>query len=222
MLNDKIIHFSVAPDLSAKGIKVKVAHFFVQGGIPRKRGSALEKHINEIRSRINIEDLLRSPILEEYRRLQKEAGIQEPIAPAEYLLKLIQSSGRLPNINKVVDCYNLASAETLLSMGAHDTAKIKGNVQLRTTDGTEKYTPLGKTEPEEIAPGEYAAIDEEKVICRLDLKQCDETKCGKDTTDLLVYVQGNAQTSDEYVLEGLQRVCDNIRNFCNGAYIISE
>jgi len=50
------------------------------------------------------------------------------VAPAEYLLKLIKKSGMLPNINRVVDCYNIASAETLLSMGVHDLANIKGNI----------------------------------------------------------------------------------------------
>lgn len=215
------IKFSVAPDLAAKGLKVRVATFSVQE-ISKRRGSGLEKHIEKVLASLNVDKLLKSPILEEYKRLQHEAGIQESLAPAEHLLQLIKSSGKLPNINKVVDCYNIASAETLLSMGAHDLAKIQGNIQLRTTDGTEKYTPLGKSKLEKVAPGEYAAIDEEKILCRLDLKQCDETKCGQGTTDFLVYVQGNAKTTEEYVLQGLQKVCDNIKNFCDGEYLIIE
>lgn len=213
------IKFSVEPALAAKGLKIRFATFSITE-IPRRRGSGLEKHIANTLASLNIDDLLQSPIIAEYKKLQKEAGIQEPAAPAEYLLKLVKKSGMLPNINRVVDCYNIASAETLLSMGAHDLANIKGNVQLKTTDGTEKYTPLFKNEPEKVAPGEYAAMDEEKILCRLDLKQCDETKCGEGTTDFLVYVQGNAETNDEYVLNGLQKVCDNIKNFCDGEYLI--
>lgn len=213
------IKFTVSPDLAAKGLKVCVATFSVQD-IPRRRGSALEKHIDSIVGSLDIERLLQSPILNAYRELQRKAGILEPSAPAEYLLKLIQKSGKLPNINKVVDCYNIASVETLLSMGAHDLAHIKGNIELRNTDGTEKYTPLGKTEPEKVAPGEYGAIDEEKILCRLDLKQCDETKCGQETKNFLVYVQGNTETDAAYVLNGLQKVCDNIKNFCGGEYTI--
>ncbi len=213
------IKFSIEPALVAKGLKIRVATFSVPE-IPRRRGSGLKKHIDDILTSLNIDNLLQSPIIAEYKRLQKEAGIEQPVAPAEYLLKLIKKSGMLPNINRVVDCYNIASAETLLSMGAHDLAKIKGDIQLKTTDGTERYTPLFKSESEKVTPGEYAAMDEEKIICRLDLKQCDETKCGEGTTDFLVYVQGNAETSDEYVLKGLQKVCDNIKSFCDGEYAI--
>jgi DNA/RNA-binding domain of Phe-tRNA-synthetase-like protein len=215
------LKFSVEPALAAKGLKIRFATFSVSK-VPRRRGSDLEKHIGKIIASLNIDELLRSPIIAEYKRLQKEAGISEPVAPAEHLLKLIKKSGMIPNINRVVDCYNIASAETLLSMGAHDLAKINGNVQLKTTNGTEKYTPLFKSEPEKVAPGEYAAMDEEKILCRLDLKQCNETKCGEGTTDFLVYVQGNAVTSDEYVLNGLRQVCDNIKNFCHGEYYFLE
>lgn len=215
------INFSVAPDLAEKGLKVKAAIFSVPS-ISRRRGSSLDNHIKEIIHSLDIENLMRSPILEAYRKLQREAGITEPIAPAEHLLNLIQKSGALPTINQVVDCYNIASAETLLSMGAHDLAKITGNIELRTTDGTEKYTPLGKTEAEKVAPGEYAAIDEEKILCRLDLKQCDETKCGQGTTKILVYVQGNTETTEDYVRQGLQKVRDNIRIFCGGECLILE
>jgi DNA/RNA-binding domain of Phe-tRNA-synthetase-like protein len=191
-------------------------------GLPRRRGSGLENHIKKIIESLNVEELLQSPILSAYKKLQKEAGIKEPVAPAEYLLKLIQTSGMLPNINRVVDCYNIVSVETLLSMGAHDLAKIKGNIELRTTDGTEKFIPLGKTTGEKIAPGEYATIDEEKILCRLDLKQCEETKCDQNTKNFLVYVQGNAETSLDDVLKGLQKVCDNIKTFCHGDYLILE
>ncbi len=215
------IKFSVEPALADKGLKIKFATFSVTD-VPRRQGSGLKNHIADVLASLDIDILLQSPIIAEYKRLQKEAGIQEPVAPAEHLLKLIKKSGMLPNINRVVDCYNIASAETLLSMGAHNLANIKGDVQLKTTDGTEKYTPLFKSEPEKVAPGEYAAMDEEKILCRLDLKQCDETKCGEGTTDFLVYVQGNVETSNEYVLNGLQKVCDNIKNFCDGEYLIRE
>src|SRR3989338_590679 len=212
------IKFSVEPALANKGLKITFATFSVPD-VPRRQGSGLKNHIADVLASLDIDKILQSPIIAEYKRLQKEAGIQEPVAPAEHLLKLIKKSGMLPNINRVVDCYNIASAETLLSMGAHNIANIKGDVQLKTTDGTEKYTPLFKNEPEKVAPGEYAAMDEEKILCRLDLKQCDQTKCGEGTTDFLVYVQGNAETSDEYVLNGLRKVCDNIKNFCDGEYL---
>jgi len=214
------INFSVEPTLSAKGLKIKYAIFHVSE-VPRRRGSALKKHIDDVIEKLKIEELLHFPIIQEYKKLQKEAGIEKPIAPAEYLLRLVKKSGMLLNINRVVDCYNIASAETLLSMGAHDLANIKGDLQLKTTDGTESYTPLFKNKPEKVNAGEYAVMDEEKIICRLDLKQCDQTKVGENTKDFIVYVQGNKETSEEYLLEGLKEVCNNIAEFCGGEYKIN-
>ncbi len=219
MNNLQKIKFLVKPTLADKGLKIKFAIFSVSD-IPRRRGSGLDKHIKDIISSLNIDGLLQSSIITEYKRLQEEAGIQEPVAPAEYLLKLIKKSRMLPNINRVVDCYNIVSAETLLSMGAHDLANIKGDLRLAITDGTEKYTPLFKIELEKVAPNEYAAMDDEKIICRLDLKQCNETKVGENTKNFIVYVQGNKNTSDEYVMSGLKKVCDNISKFCGGEYEI--
>lgn len=142
------------------------------------------------------------------------------MTPSENLLKLVERSKILPNINKVVDCYNVVSLETLLSIGAHDLARIKGNIEFRYTDGTEKYTPLGKTELETVIKGEYACIDEEKILCRMDIKQCDETKVCAETREFIVYVQGNKETSQDYVKEGLLKVCENIKSFCEGSYEI--
>lgn len=128
----------------------------------------------------------------------------------------------IPNINKVVDCYNIVSVETLLAIGAHDLAHIKGNIRFETTDGTEKYRPLFKHDLEKVNPGEYACMDDEKIICRMDIKQCDETKVGEGTTWFMVYVQGNSETDEAYVLQALQNVCGNIKNYCNGEYVILE
>jgi len=212
-MDNNDIKFSVEPKLAEKGIKVKIATFSVSE-VTKHRGGELKRHINAIIEKLNIADMLKSPILEEYKKFYDPIEAQG-IPPAEHLLKLIEKSGMLPNINKVVDCYNIVSAETLLSIGAHDLAHINGNIQFRYTDGTEKYTPLGKNETEKVASGEYACMDDEKILCRMDLKQCDETKVGENTKNFIVYVQGNSATSEEYVLEGLKKVCKNIEIFCN-------
>lgn len=65
-------------------------------------------------------------------------------------------------------------------------------------------------------------MDEEKIICRMDLKQCNETKCDKTIRDFIVYVQWNKETDDDYLLAGLKKVCSNIKNFCDWKYLISE
>jgi DNA/RNA-binding domain of Phe-tRNA-synthetase-like protein len=218
MENIQDIKFSVEPKLAENGIKVRVAIFSVSE-VTKRRSKEFQKAIDAVIEKLNIAEMLKSPIFKEYKKFYKAVEM-DGLPPAEHLLKLIEKSGMLPNINKVVDCYNVVSAETMLSIGAHDLAHINGNIQFRYTDGTEKYTPLGKNETEKVAKGEYACLDDEKILCRMDLKQCDETKVGENTKNFIVYVQGNSATSEEYVLEGLQKVCNNMEIFCKATYRI--
>lgn len=215
----KDIKFSVDPELASKGIKVAIATFSVPE-VTKRRGSEFQKFIDNVINGLNINELLQSPILTAYKQFYKDVGISDVMPPAEHLLKLIQKSNMLPNINRIVDCYNIVSAETLLSIGAHDLAYIKGNIAFKYTDVSEKYTPLFKNKPEKVALGEYACMDEEKILCRMDIKQCDETKVSETTREFIIYVQGNAETSEEYVFQGLQKVCDNIEKYCDGEYQI--
>ena len=80
---------------------------------------------------------------------------------------------------------------------------MRGDLRFRLTTGAERYTPLGEERPVPIAAGEYACLDDEKVLCRLDVKQCQETRITKATTEFLVYVQGNPATREEDLLAGL-------------------
>lgn len=207
----------VTPGARQLGINACMA--LVRGANVSNKSNPLEKRKKEAIERIQAIDLATNPILEAYRELHRQASLQEGVPPAQHLIKLAQANGRLPNINTVVDCYNLVSAETGLSIGAHDTAHIKGEVvSFKLTDGSEKYTPLGETQPVPVAAGEYACVDAEKILCRMDLKQCQETRITKETTEFIVYVQGNRNTSFDYLLAGLKQVCNLLIEICGGSY----
>src|SRR5262249_21915075 len=154
------------------------------------KSNPLEKRKKETVERLQSFDIAASPILRAYREFYERVGLEGFAPPAQHLISLAQRNGRLPNINTVVDCYNLLSAQTGLSIGAHDTAHITGNITFRLTDGSERYTPLGETEPIKVLPGEYACMDDEKILCRMDVKQCQETRITKETKAFIIYVQG--------------------------------
>ena len=98
-------------------------------------------------------------------------------APAT-LLKLILKRGELVPINPVVDLYNLISIQSHLALGAHDIEHIDGNVNLRLTDGTERFVPIGADDqPEPVKAGEYAYVDDSnEIICHLETRQVEKRK----------------------------------------------
>lgn len=210
------VEFIVTPEVKKLGIDVCMAVF--NGANIANKSLSLERHKKEDIKRLEGVDIRNNKILEGYRELYQRIGIKGHIPPAEHLIRLIQKNGRLPNVNTVVDSYNVVSIETFLSIGAHDLAHIKGNVVFGITDGTERYTPLGRTKPEAVKKGEYACMDSEKILCRMDIKQCEETKITKKTKSFMVYVQGNRYVSSEYLQKALGKVCENMVRCCGASY----
>src|SRR3989344_8908038 len=160
----------IAPQVKALGIDVCMA--VIRYASISNKNAYLEKLKKELLNKIQRLDTSDNKILNGYKELYDRIGIIGYKPPAEHLIALIKKNGRLPNINTVVDCYNLISAEAFLSIGAHNTSHIKGDIIFKITDGSEKYTPLFENNPIEVSAGEYACMDEDKIICRMDIKQC--------------------------------------------------
>ena len=135
----------ITPEVKKLGINVCMA--LVREVNISNKSNPLEKRKKEVVEKVQGADIAADPILQAYHELYRVAGVEGEgfVPPAEHLLGLIKRNGRLPNINTVVDSYNLVSAETSLSIGAHDLAHLKGNVSFRITDGSEKYIPLGES-----------------------------------------------------------------------------
>ena len=94
-------------------------------------------------------------------------------------------------INTAVDIYNLLSLESKLALGAHNIDKVDGNVTLRFTDGTERFVPLGQTEPVPVAPHEYCYCDDSnEVLCRLEIRQVNKTAGGRDGQERVLHRAG--------------------------------
>lgn len=212
------MHLIVTPPVQDLGINVCMA--IIRGAKISNRSGPLEKRKKAVVKKIHPLDIANNQVLREYRELYTKAGVKGHKPPAEQLITLIKKNGRLPNINTVVDCYNLISADSFLSTGAHDTAHIKGDVSFNITDGSEKYTPLGETQPRPVSAGEYACMDAEKILCRMDIRQCNETKITKQTKEFMVYVQGNQTVAFDTLQKALINVCELITEICGGTYEI--
>jgi DNA/RNA-binding domain of Phe-tRNA-synthetase-like protein len=206
----------VTPEVAALGICVAMARF--RGAAVSNRSNPLEKRKKEALAAIRAVDIEAHPVLAAYRALHRLAGVEGVVPPAEHLIGLVQANGRLPNINTVVDCYNLVSAQTGFSIGAHDCAHLRGDLAFRITGGGERYRPLFEPAPVPVKAGQYACMDDEKVVCLMDLKQCEETRITKETSEFVIYVQGNRRTTPRDVQDGLDRVGALVTETCGGTY----
>jgi methionyl-tRNA synthetase len=211
---ERKVGFSIDEKLAKMGVDVKLA--VVQGVAIKKSDGELEKLKRAAEEEIRAlgED---DPLVEGYREVYRrfKADVEPPMA---HLIGLVKEKGMLPNINTVVDAYNIVSARRRVSVGVHDLDKVVGDVRLAVTRGDEVYVPLGETEPAKVRSGQFAMVDQEHVLCYLDAKQGQHTKIGYDTSNLLVYVQGSPETSGTYLDAALREICDLIVRFNGGAY----
>jgi DNA/RNA-binding domain of Phe-tRNA-synthetase-like protein len=206
----------VTPEVAALGVCVAMGR--LRGAQVSNRSNPLEKRKKEALETIRAIDVEAHPVLSAYRELHRLAGVEGVVPPAQHLIGLAKANGRLPNINTVVDCYNLVSARTGLSIGAHDCARLLGDVAFRITGGGERYRPLGEPERVPVKAGQYACMDDEKIVCLMDVKQCEETRITKQTSEFVLYVQGNVMTTPHDVRDTLQSLCALVTETCGGTY----
>ncbi len=122
------------------------------------------------------------------------------------LADLAEKNGKLPNINNIVDLYNIISLKHGLSAGAHDINFLDKNVCIDITKGEniELFTPMpGKeylsTENTPIQKNEYAFFINEaktKIGCRFDAAQCEESKITEGNKNIFIYFQ-SVNTSEK-------------------------
>lgn len=175
--------------------------------------------LRELSERYNGIDVHQDPVLEGFNILHDNTGVKrrKNIPASENLIKLLQKHGSLAYINKVVDIYNIISLDTKLALGAHNIDKVSGNVTLRFTDGTERFVPLGQSEPIPVNPHEYSYIDDSnEVLCRLEIRQVQKTLVDETARNVFYIVQGNGATPDELLHQTAQKIIDLTTQYCGG------
>lgn len=217
-MNIPSIH--VHDEIHALGIDV---NFIVFKNIQNKRSddsfnSFRQETLSEIISSLSKESIKTDTVLDGYRDLRTAVGISRSknICSSEALLNYLLKKQTLPDINLLVNIYNLLSVATHISIGAHDIHAIEGRVNFKITSGDETFLPMGVEEPVKINKGEYAYIDDKEILCRLDYRQCNKTKITESSECCLFIVQGNANTNKETINKVTQDLIQLVEKYCDG------
>jgi DNA/RNA-binding domain of Phe-tRNA-synthetase-like protein len=215
------MQFKITDDVRRLGVR---GAFAILGNLDNRAASAgLALYREELTARLRTEltpNFVESDsVLRGFRDLHDVVGRSNRRFPssAEALVALFQRKGLVPSISPLVDIYNGVSLETRLSLGAHDVAKVTGDITLRITDGSERFVALGQAAPEPINPGEYCYVDgSDEVLCRLEHRQCEKTKLTAGTASAFYIIQGNANTPHAMLEQALRRLVDLTQRFCGG------
>jgi len=213
--------FSVAPEVLALG--VTGVYLLIRGLHNRISDPDFDAHKmalwEKLKTTYSGDFVKKDPILQGFRDLHARVGRSNKTYPAspENLIKMLLRKGTISPINLVADIYNCVSLETRLALGAHDLEKIVGNVRLAITKGTETFVPLGKGDPQPVGAGEYAYVDDSnEIICRLEHRQVEKTKVTLETKTCFYIIQGNPNTSLDYLMAAMHKLVEITKGYCGG------
>lgn len=221
------MHFTVTKPVSDLGVKIVYAVIRGLDNHAEKPEWAAYRaqRLDELGQQYADLDYHADARLEGYNVLHDRAGVKrrKNIPSAENLIRMLRKHGTLPTIDPVVDIYNLYSVESRLCIAAHDLSRIEGDVTVKLPEGTERYIPMGQSEPVPLDAHEYYYCDRaDDVLCRMELHQCSKTVVTADTSDLLLILEGHDGTPDAFLEETARELVNTIVRYCGGVGMVCK
>ncbi len=186
----------------------------------------IDREIQEIKHLFTSPSALRAaPEIVRLHSLFRAVGVNpRRVQPAcERLIQMALKRGHLTQINNLVDTYNLLSARSLCSLGAHDLDKLGLPIQLRLLQGSEEFIPMGSVQRETCAAGEFAYVDSDRrVICRLDVRQAEFSKITPKSDSVLLIIGATTALSFARLQVLFSETGDLITKYCGGTAEIAH
>ena len=181
--------------------------------INNKKDININKEYQEVKKQIkdkfsNIE-LSEYPIIKKWREVYKSFGEKKARSSIEALIRRTVNGKEIPNINPIVDLYNMLSLKYELPVGGEDLAKIESNVELTYASGNEKFIELGSNEEETVNENEIIYKFNNTVICRnFNYRESDITKLTEETTDCILVIESILDSKIKDALEELSKLVE--------------
>ncbi|MBU7020021.1 MAG: hypothetical protein HXS41_03090 [Theionarchaea archaeon] len=174
--------------------------------------------ILNIRSRYDIETLKDIPELRSYRDFFWKIGIDPTkIRPAsEALIRRVIQGKPLPQINTLVDAYNLASMESRVPLAAFDMKALSGDMVLRFAEPGEEFSGIGMKSPVLLEGNELVIEAGDELIAMYPHRDADKSKITLSTQDVLIVVCGAPGIPLETLKKAQQVAEEYIGTFCGG------
>ena len=154
-----------------------------------------------------LEEVAGSRVVTAYTDLLQKVGRSTKKNPPTILalIRNIQHRGTLPQINSIIDIYNVECLRSYLAIGGHDLDKIEGPIEFTISQREDLFFPILSSE-KHVAPTDPVYRDQKGVLAWLDVRDSDLYKFEETTKNALFVIQGNQETSVEMRLEALERI----------------
>ena len=208
-VKEKALHLTIDAD-----VVDYVVHTRIQ--IPsnsKKQSKPLQKYLAQSLESIDVKTLRDSSTLQAYYDHLENLGLSGQTPAGANLLNLFEKNGKLPNINRLVDIYNITSLSTGLSFGVHDASKLPDDVSITLANGWEPFDAMMGAKMPEVVKSETVLLGSDGRVYGRDVKQSEQSKVSEHTRDVLIYIQWNTKTSKEQLQKALDEVTHNLQTF---------
>ena len=202
-----------------------------------RRGIVVARKMNNRGSSKEIETLLREALVSAaaapidltadprtvvWNETYRDLGCNPKKFPPAHLalLKRIQKPAiSLPFINKAVAIMNDNSIRGVLPVGGDDLHQAGETLELRSADGSERFTPLSDPDKTEHPdPGEiiYVVAETQEVMCRRwNWRNGFRTRITEDTEAMVMNIDGLGEDSEKRTVSIRDRVARMLAQYCS-------
>ena len=203
----KIIVDKSIADLGKKSIVIAVAKNVDPAAKLSDAFLEKQKKMEEWALNCDAEEAAKHPVNQGYIDSITAVGRSTKKNPptAVALIQNIKRRGSMPNINSIVDIYNVESLHSFLAIGGHDFDKIEDEICFTVSKKEDVFYPI--LAPEKyVAETDYVYKDKKGIMAWIDVRDGENYKFDEDTKNAIFIIQGNANTSVEMRLEALERI----------------
>lgn len=217
-----ILYVKIEEELNTKFRGLKAEYVIIEGVDVRRENQKLAEFKSEVFERVKgrwtLDQLRENPIFRAYRDFFWRIGVDPTkIRPASEALMRRALRGRsIPNINTLVDAYNLASIDSGIPLAAFDKDKIAGELFMREAVAKEEFYGIGMDKPVILNGGEVVLEDGEKLVAIYPYRDADISKITLNTRNLLLMICGVPNIDDSTIEEAKVLGVGYVQRFCGG------
>ena len=177
-----------------------------------------ESVTREVRLRYTLETVRDDPLFRAYRDFFWKIGVDPTkTRPAsEALVRRILAGRDLPQINPVVDVYNLASVQSGIPIAAFDADMLKGPLSMRLAREGERFAGIGMEKPILLSKNQVVLDDGESIVAVYPYRDSDATKVTEKTENVWIVSCGVPGIKREMVARAYRICTGYLSEYCGG------
>ena len=214
--------FTVTNKIFEKFPDAKFGALLIEGVDNKKQSDEimklLETQIKTTIEQYNNRSTKSIPQIKNWREVFKELGLNRDFLPShEALITRVKSKNELPDINPLVNIYNIVSLKYLIPIGGHDTDKAP-DIRIDRTTGQEPFQAMNSNEKIMVEPNEIAYIFKNEILTRHFVwRQSETSKTDANTKNVFIPIDNaSGDMSKDKIRQVSQEIADLITKHLGG------